>query len=89
MNNARGVLQVGVAEEEVEVALPEDSERVTIGVVGKADPAVETMELRSTALLVDDMVLFDAVDELWYWAAAEPMRATAMVTNVFFIVLMS
>lgn len=90
LNNAREILQVGAAEEEVEVALPEGCELVTIGVVGTAEPVVEPIELvRSTELLVDDMVLFDAVDELWYWAAAEPMRATAMVTNVFFIVLMS
>lgn len=79
---------MGAAEDEVEVAVPEDCELVTIGVVGKAEPLVETMELvRSTERLVDDMVLFDEVDEL-YEAAAVPMRAAAIVTNVFFIVLM-
>ena len=84
MSNIQRPLQVGVAEEEVEVALPD-----TIGVVGVAEPVVEIMELvRSTELLVEDMVAFVELDEL-YEAAAEPMKATAIVMNVFFIVLMS
>lgn len=62
MINAQRVSQVGVAEEEVEVALPE-----TTGVVGIAEPVVDIMELvRSTELLVDDMVPFVEIDELWY-----------------------
>lgn len=56
---------MGSAEEEVEVAEPEDCELVTIGVVDAMESVLEAMELvRSTELLVDDMVLFNEVDEL-------------------------
>lgn len=73
-HNLHRVLQVGAAEEEVWVAVPEDCELVTMAVVGIAEPVVgiaepvvEIMELlRSTELLVDDMVLFPNEDEFEY-----------------------
>ena len=82
-------LQVGVAEEEVLVT-------AEVVAVPEASPdAVNIVVLvTSTGPLVEEMVLFpveDAMLEEFEYDCAEavPMRAMAMVTNVFFIVLMS
>ena len=58
---------MGAAEEEDWVEVPEGCELVTIGVVGNAGPVLYIVVLvRSTELLVDDMVLFPNDDELEY-----------------------
>jgi len=78
-------LQVGVAEDEVlvtaeVVAVPEASPEVLYIVV----------LVRSTERLLDEMVVPfpEAVVEFGYCAETVPKRATAIVTNVFFIVSM-
>ena len=70
---------------------------VTAEVVAVPETAAEVVSIvlllvRSTEL--DEMVLFPEeveamVEEFEYCAETVPMRATAIVTNVFFIVLMS
>lgn len=91
---------MGVAEEEVwvtaeVVAVPETAAEV-VSTVLLPEASLEVLYMvvlvsSTERLLVEEMVLFpeevDAMEEeLENWAEAVPMRATAIVTNVFFIV---